>query len=171
MSDPERIPQGKYRKQTLRNIDSAPVKVKQKHQSRIFGGMKISIPFSEYEIKAVRSGGAGGQHVNKVSTRVELYFNVSESAVLSLEQKDLIISKLSSKITEEGILRLTEDTSRSQHTNREAVVKKLHAVIEAALKRPKKRKPTKVPKSVKKKRLENKKRVGETKKLRKRDFD
>lgn len=133
--------------------------------------MKISIPFTEYELKAVRSGGAGGQHVNKVSSRVELYFNVSESSVLTEDQKERIIAKLGTKITEDGILRITEDTSRSQHMNREAVVKKLHEVIAKALVRPKKRVATKVPKGVKKKRLDSKKKKGEIKKLRKKDFE
>jgi ribosome-associated protein len=133
--------------------------------------MKISIPFTDYEIKAVRSGGAGGQHVNKVSTRVELYFNVAQSSVLTDEQKERVLVKLQSKITEDGILRLTEDTSRSQHTNREAIVKKLHEIIAKALQRPKKRVATKIPKSVKRKRLDSKKKKGEIKKLRKRDFD
>lgn len=133
--------------------------------------MKISIPFTEYELKAVRSGGAGGQHVNKVSSRVELYFNVSASSVLTEEQKERILAKLGSKITEDGILRITEDTSRSQHMNREAVVKKLHDVLNKALQRPKKRVATKVPKGVKRKRLDSKKKKGEIKKLRKKDFE
>jgi len=131
--------------------------------------MKISIPFTDYEIKAVRSG--GGQHVNKVSTRVELYFNVAESSALTDEQKERILVKLQSKITEEGILRLTEDTSRSQHANREAIVKKLHEIIVKALQKPKKRVATKIPKSVKRKRLDSKKKKGEIKQLRKRNFD
>lgn len=129
--------------------------------------MKINIPYSEYELKAVRSGGAGGQHVNKVSSRVELYFNVSQSTVLTEEQKERILLKLGSKLTEDGLLRITDDTSRSQHANREGVIKKLHDILAKALVRPKKRVATKVPKGVKRKRLETKKKKGEIKKLRK----
>ena len=130
---------------------------------RIFAGMKISIPFSDYQVKAVRSGGAGGQHVNKVSSRVELYFDIANSISLNEEQKDTLLIKLKSKLTEDGILRLTEDSSRSQHANREGVVKKLHAVIEQALKKPKKRVPTKVSAAAKRKRLDTKKKKSEKK--------
>jgi ribosome-associated protein len=114
----------------------------------------VKIPASEYKIVAVRSGGAGGQHVNKVSTRVELYFDVAKSATLSDEQKEIILQKLKPKITDDGVLRITEDTSRSQHTNREAIIKKLYTLIEQALRKPKKRIATKVSKAAKKKRVE-----------------
>lgn len=132
----------------------------------IFATVKISIPYSDYQLKAVRSGGAGGQHVNKVSSRVELYFDIAGSAVLTQEQKEILLVKLRTKLTEDGVLRLTEDSSRSQHANREAVVKKLHAVIEQALKKPKKRVPTKISKAAKKKRLESKRKKSEKKLLR-----
>jgi ribosome-associated protein len=133
--------------------------------------MKVSIPFHEYQMKAVRSGGAGGQHVNKVSSRVELYFDISASQVLTDEQKSTLLTKLRSKLTEDGVLRITEDTSRSQHANREAVVKKLHALIEQALKKPKKRVATKVSKAAKKKRLDSKKKASEKKALRRNNFE
>lgn len=133
--------------------------------------MAISIPYADYQLKAVRSGGAGGQHVNKVSSRVELYFDISKSTVLSEEQKSLLLQKLKSKLTEEGILRLTEDTSRSQHSNREAVIKKLHTVIEQALRKPKKRIATKVSAAAKKKRIESKKKKSEKKALRRKQFE
>lgn len=133
--------------------------------------VKISIPSHEYELRAVRSGGAGGQHVNKVSSRVELYFDITKSSVLTDEQKSVLLTKLQTKLTEEGVLRITEDTSRSQHANREAVVKKLHTVLEAALKKPKKRVATKVSKAAKKKRVDNKKKLSDKKQLRKKNFD
>lgn len=133
--------------------------------------MKVSIPFSEYTLKAVRSGGAGGQHVNKVSSRIELYFDISASSVLTDDQKSTLLTKLRSKLTDEGILRITEDTSRSQHANREAVVKKLHAVLEAALRKPKKRIAVKVSKAAKKKRVDNKKKHADKKNLRKKSFE
>lgn len=133
--------------------------------------MKVSIPFSEYTLKAVRSGGAGGQHVNKVSSRMELYFDISASIVLSDEQKSTLLTKLRSKLTDEGILRITEDTSRSQHANREAIIKKLYALIEQALKKPKKRIAVKVSKAAKKKRVDNKKKHAEKKSLRRKPLD
>lgn len=131
----------------------------------------MKIPAHEYTLHAVRSGGSGGQHVNKVSTRVELYFDVAQSAVLSDEQKIRIQEKLKSKITEDGILRITEDASRSQHANREAVIKKLHALIEQALKKPKKRIATKVSAAAKKKRVDSKKKLSQKKSLRKKSFE
>ena len=131
----------------------------------------MKIPASEYKVVAVRLGGAGGQHVNKVSTRVELYFNVMNSSTLSDEQKTLILQKLKSKITDEGVLRITEDSSRSQHTNREAVIQKLYAIIAQALKKPKKRIAVKVSKAAKKKRVDNKKKHAEKKSLRKKNWE
>lgn len=102
---------------------------------------------------------------------MELYFDIGKSSTLSDEQKATLFTKLRTKLTEEGILRITEDTSRSQHANREAVVKKLHSVLEAALKKPKKRIAVKVSKAAKKKRVDNKKRASEKKQLRKKNFD
>jgi ribosome-associated protein len=131
----------------------------------------MKIPASEYRIVAVRSGGSGGQHVNKVSTRVELYFDVANSASLSDEQKITIQQKMKSKITEDGILRITEDKSRSQHANREAIIKKLYALIGQALKQPKKRIAVKVSKAAKKKRVDNKKKHSEKKSLRKKNWE
>ena len=136
----------------------------------IFAAMKLGISFSDYQIKAVRSGGSGGQHVNKVSSRVELYFDIQKSISLTEEEKETLLRKLKSKLTDDGVLRLTEDGSRSQHANREAVVKKLHTVIAAALRKPKKRVPTKVSAAAKKKRLDTKKRTSEKKSLRKKDW-
>jgi len=133
--------------------------------------VKISIPHSEYTIKAVRSGGAGGQHVNKVSSRIELYWNFRNSEVLNDEQKKRIAEKMQSRISDDGLLRVTEDSSRSQHGNREAVVKKLHKLIAAALKVNKKRVPTKISAAAKRKRLESKKKRAEVKSLRRKIND
>ncbi len=124
----------------------------------------------ECKLKATRSGGAGGQHVNKVSSRVELTFDIPGSRLLSDEQKNILLEKLESKLTTEGVLRITEDSDRSQHENRENVVKKFYALLEKALKPVKKRKKTKIPKAVKRKRLDTKKKIGEKKKLRRERF-
>lgn len=126
---------------------------------------------NECTLKAVRSGGKGGQHVNKVSTKIELSFDIAASAVLTEDQKAIILQKLASRITDEGLLKLTEESDRSQHVNREKVFIKLYALLENALKPVKKRKKTKIPKAVKEKRLKSKKLKSETKKLRKVKFD
>jgi len=133
--------------------------------------VKISIPHSEYTIKAVRSGGAGGQHVNKVSSRIELYWDFRNSEALTDEQKNRIAEKMQSRISDDGLLRVTEDSSRSQHGNREAVVKKLHKLIAAALKVNKKRVLTKISAAAKRKRVESKKKRAEVKSLRRKIND
>ena len=133
--------------------------------------MKISIPHSEYSLKAVRSGGAGGQHVNKVSSRIELYWDFRKSAVLTDDQKNRIAEKMQSRISDDGLLRVMEDSSRSQHGNREAVIKKLHKLILAALKVNKKRVPTKISAAAKRKRVESKKKRAEVKSLRRKISD
>ena len=101
----------------------------------------------ELNFKATRSSGAGGQHVNKVSSKVELYFDVENSLSLSEEEKELIFKKLSNRLTKENVLLLSADESRSQHKNKEIVIKRFLELITESLKRPKKRKPTKPSKS------------------------
>jgi ribosome-associated protein len=97
----------------------------------------------------VRSSGPGGQNVNKVATKVELAFHVMNSELLSEEEKLLISEKLATKINEEGFLKIADSSSRSQATNKENVLVKFYETIEKALIKPKKRKPTKMPKAVK----------------------
>lgn len=104
--------------------------------------------------------------MNKVSSRVELYWDFRNSSILSEQQKNSIAEKLQSRISDDGLLRVTEDSSRSQHGNREAVVKKLHKLISAALKVNKKRVPTKISQAAKKKRVDSKKKRAEVKSLR-----
>ena len=111
----------------------------------------------ELKFKAVRSSGAGGQHVNKVSSKVELSFDLINSIALSLEEKELLQKKLKTRLTKEFILILQCDESRSQHKNKEIVIKRFFEVITSGLIVPKKRKPTKPSKSSIKKRLEKKK--------------
>lgn len=101
----------------------------------------------ELNFKATRSSGAGGQHVNKVSSKVELYFDVENSLSLSEEEKELIFKKLSNRLTKENVLLLSADESRSQHKNKEIVINRFLELITESLKRPKKRKPTKPSKS------------------------
>lgn len=118
---------------------------------------------SELTFKAVRSSGAGGQNVNKVSSKVVLSFDVENSKVLSEEDKTLLYTKLSARLTTENILILNCDEDRSQLKNKAIVTKRFLDIITQALIVPKIRKATKVPKSVIKKRLKDKKSLSEIK--------
>ncbi|HET6990860.1 MAG TPA: peptide chain release factor-like protein, partial [Bacteroidia bacterium] len=95
-------------------------------------------------IKATRSGGAGGQHVNKVSSKIEIMFDIPNSKLLSDEQKNILLVKLDSRLTTDGVLRITEDSDRSQHENKEKAIRKFYTILENALKPVKKRKKTKI---------------------------
>lgn len=123
--------------------------------------------FKELQFKAVRSSGAGGQHVNKVSSKVELSFDLMNSESLSEREKILLLKNLSSRLTKEGILQLSSGESRSQHTNKEKVIKRLFNLLEKGLVVPKKRKPKQISRAQKQKRLNQKKRQSEKKGLRK----
>ena len=111
----------------------------------------------ELKFKAVRSSGAGGQHVNKVSSKVELLFDLQNSTEFTEEEKELLLQKLKSKLTKENVLLLSCDESRSQHKNKELVIKRFLTLIISSLKIPKKRKATKPSKSSIQKRLDKKK--------------
>src|SRR5437870_1507720 len=124
---------------------------------------QLSIPRAELEYKASRAGGPGGQHVNTSSTRIEVTWNVATSNALDESQRARIMDKLSSRLDTDGVLRLVSAGSRSQHQNREEVTKRFAEVIEKALRVPKPRKKTKVPKGVKEERLREKKKRSETK--------
>jgi ribosome-associated protein len=125
---------------------------------------------TEFSFKTSRSGGAGGQHVNKVSTKVELDFNIAESKSLTDEQKEFLLEKLGSKLTNDGILQIISQSERSQLGNKKIVIEKFYELINECYIIRKKRKATKVPNAVKKKRLLNKKFKSELKKLRRKDF-
>jgi len=123
--------------------------------------------YKELHFKAVRSSGAGGQHVNKVSSKVELYFNLASSEAFTEKEKQLLLKNLSNRINKEGILKIYSSESRSQHTNKEKVVKRLFKMIEKGLIVPKKRRPTKMSRAQKIKRLDNKTKHATKKILRK----
>ena len=123
--------------------------------------------YSEFTFSASRSGGPGGQNVNKVSSKIELRFNISESALLSDDEKETILKKLENRINNESELILVCQTERSQLANKEKVIEKFYALISKALAVQKKRKPTKPTKTSKEKRLEGKKINAEKKSSRK----
>jgi len=120
----------------------------------------------ELKFKAVRSSGAGGQHVNKVSSKVELIFDVQNSSQFTKEEKELLFKNLQTRLTKEKLLLLNCDDSRSQHKNKELVIKRFFEIVTNGLKVPKKRKPTKPSKASVKNRLEKKKKQAYKKALR-----
>ncbi|MDN3676055.1 alternative ribosome rescue aminoacyl-tRNA hydrolase ArfB [Flavobacterium paronense] len=122
---------------------------------------------TELNFKAIRSSGAGGQNVNKVSSKVVLTFDLNASQALNEEEKVLIATKLATKLTSENLLILNCDEDRSQLKNKTIVTKRFLGLIEKALIIPKKRKLTKVPKSVVEKRLKDKSTISEIKQNRK----
>ncbi|MDX1940532.1 MAG: alternative ribosome rescue aminoacyl-tRNA hydrolase ArfB [Saprospiraceae bacterium] len=129
--------------------------------------MKTNELHKELKFRMSRSSGSGGQHVNKVSTRVELLFDVVHSIELNEDEKALILDRWSNRITQEGILLLASDASRSQMLNKSAVIKKFDQLIAQALAPVKERPETGAYTADKRKRLNTKKRIGEKKSNRK----
>ena len=121
---------------------------------------------SEISFKTSRSGGKGGQNVNKVSSKVELNWNIRTSVLITDKQRELLLTKLSYKLTKEGVLQLVSQTDRSQLGNKQLVLEKLDELLVYAFKIVKNRKATKVPRGVKERRLLIKKKKSEIKKLR-----
>jgi len=127
---------------------------------------RLVIPRAELRFRTSRSGGPGGQHVNKVETRVELLFDLANSPSLTDEQRQRLLEALSPWLDTNGVLHIISERSRSQYMNREDTVERFVALLRDALRPRKTRKPTRIPRSVREERLKEKKQRGEKKTLR-----
>ena len=123
----------------------------------------LSIPERELIFTASRSSGPGGQKVNKVSTRITLWFDVLNSPSLSEETKQQILKKLPTRINKEGMLWVNAQQTRSQVSNRELAKDRLVELLQQALIKPRFRKKTRVPRGVQEQRIAEKKRRGQLK--------
>lgn len=121
----------------------------------------------ELKFFATRSSGSGGQHVNKVSTRIEAVFVIHESAIFSEDEKIILAEKLKNKISKAGELRVTCDTERSQYLNKQQAIQKIHLLLINAFKVQKPRKSTNPTKGSVRERLKNKEFLGDKKLMRK----
>jgi ribosome-associated protein len=130
----------------------------------------IAIPPDEIEVRASRSGGPGGQHVNTSSTKIEVRWNMDATQALSEEEKTRVRTKLGERIDANGTVRVVSSESRSQTRNREIATARLASLIRGALAVPKKRKPTRPPRAAKELRLREKKKRSEKLK-RRRELD
>ena len=132
----------------------------------------IIIPGDELEVTTSRSGGPGGQHVNKSDTRITVRWNVKNTNIFSDEQKERVLQRLEANLTRDGDLIVHSSASRSQQQNKREALKNLAEKVRKALHVPKKRMKTRVPKGVKEARLQAKTRRSAIKKMRsKSDFD
>ena len=130
----------------------------------------LSIPRSELAIKASRSSGAGGQHVNKTASRIEISWNINDSRALTDEQRQTLLDSLTSRLSREGAIRVVASEMRSKRQNRERAEGRLAEVVRRALTVRKKRRPTRRPRSADEARLASKKLHSKKKKERKRDI-
>ncbi|MEN8815909.1 MAG: alternative ribosome rescue aminoacyl-tRNA hydrolase ArfB [Nonlabens sp.] len=125
--------------------------------------MNIDVLHKEVQYKAVASSGPGGQNVNKVATKVQLYFDVVNSLAFAEAEQERVISKLKNQLTNDGILIIGCQESRSQAKNKELVFKKLVNTLSQAAVKPKVRKKRTIPKALKRKRINDKKKHSEKK--------
>lgn len=128
----------------------------------------VAIPLAELSFRASRSGGPGGQHVNTSSTRIELWWDAAGSPSLDGEQRALVLERLQSRLTEDGLLRLVAATSRSQAQNKEDTIERFRQLLARALTPVKRRKPTRPGRAAKERRLSEKREHSERKARRRR---
>jgi ribosome-associated protein len=128
----------------------------------------VSIDSDELRFTYSRSSGPGGQNVNRVETRVTLYFDVPASRSLDEAQKRRILNRLSTRVNKEGVLRVVSQRHRTREANRRAAIERFHELLEQALARRRLRKKTTVSKAAKRRRLEEKRRRGDIKRTRSR---
>ena len=126
----------------------------------------VVIPRSELVVRATRSGGPGGQHVNTSSTRIEITWDVMRTRALSEDERQRVATRLGARVSDEGTVRVVASDSRSQRQNRERAESRLSDLIRRALAVPKARKRTRVPRGAVEARLESKRRLGERKRQR-----
>jgi ribosome-associated protein len=131
----------------------------------------LSIPRSELQYRATRSGGAGGQHVNTSSTRIELLWDLGHSAAVTEEQRSRIRTKLAARLDAEGMVRVVASDRRSQGQNKQSAEERLAALVKHALHVPKKRRATKPTRAAKERRLAEKKHHSDKKRKRRIDVD
>ena len=134
-------------------------------------GPHLTIPRAELQYRASRAGGPGGQHVNTSSTRIELLWDLTRSTAVSDELRGRLLEKLASRLDADGMVRVVASDRRSQLQNRQAAEDRLVALVSKALVVPKKRRATRPTKASREARLTDKKRRGERKRNRRRDFD
>jgi ribosome-associated protein len=126
----------------------------------------VVIPRSELVVRATRSGGPGGQHVNTSSTRIEVTWDVMRTRALSEDERQRVVARLGARVSDEGTVRVVASDSRSQRQNRERAESRLSDLIRRALAVPKARKRTRVPRGAVEARLENKRHLRERKRQR-----
>lgn len=126
----------------------------------------LEIPDSELELRTSRSSGPGGQNVNKLETRVTVRFDVAGSPSLGEEERERIRERLGSRISKAGVLQVSSQRHRTQAANREAAVTRLAGLLADALEPEAERKPTRVPRAAKRRRIQEKRRRGRLKELR-----
>jgi ribosome-associated protein len=132
----------------------------------LFITTSLRIPLAELRFRFARSGGPGGQHVNKAETSVELLWDVANSPSLTEDQRARILEKLKNAIDQTGTLHLVASESRSQHRNRQAAVNRLRNLLRRAVRVPKRRRPTRPSRAARERRLQRKQQRSDTKRLR-----